>query len=99
MGKESQKSALPTLFHFVRVRAAYQPHVRTFEASSFTLGKYCYKGFQFYLKSSPCTVCIEEDYTAIFFQLFILKSKSKTNISSRVYALVLILVLDSNMNS
>ena len=27
MGKESQKSALPTLFHFVRVRAAYQPHV------------------------------------------------------------------------
>ena len=27
MGKEFQKSALPTLFHFVRVRAAFQPHV------------------------------------------------------------------------
>ena len=27
MGKESHKSALPTLFHFVRVRAAFQPHV------------------------------------------------------------------------
>ena len=27
MGKESQKSALPTLFHFVRDRAAFQPHV------------------------------------------------------------------------
>ena len=27
MVKESQKSALPTLFHFVRVRAAFQPHV------------------------------------------------------------------------
>ena len=27
MGKESQKSALPTLFHFVWVRATYQPHV------------------------------------------------------------------------
>ena len=27
MGKESQKSALPTLFHFARVRAALQPHV------------------------------------------------------------------------
>ena len=28
MGKESQKSALPNLFHFVRVRAAFQPHVK-----------------------------------------------------------------------
>ena len=28
MGKEFQKSALPTLFHFVRVRAAFQPHVK-----------------------------------------------------------------------
>ena len=28
MGKEFQKSALPTLFHFVRVRAALQPHVQ-----------------------------------------------------------------------
>ena len=27
MGKEAQKSALPALFHFVRVRAAFQPHV------------------------------------------------------------------------
>ena len=27
MGKESQKSAFPTLFHFVRVRAANQPYV------------------------------------------------------------------------
>ena len=27
MGKESQKNALPTLFHFVRVRAALHPHV------------------------------------------------------------------------
>ena len=27
IGKEFQKSALPTLFHFVRVRAALQPHV------------------------------------------------------------------------
>ena len=27
MGKDIQKNALPTLFHFVRVRAAYQPHV------------------------------------------------------------------------
>ena len=27
MGKEFQKSALPTLFHFVRVKAAFQPHV------------------------------------------------------------------------
>ena len=27
MGIEVKKSALPTLFHFVRVRAAYQPHV------------------------------------------------------------------------
>ena len=27
MRKEFQKSALPTLFHFLRVRAAFQPHV------------------------------------------------------------------------
>ena len=27
MGKEFQKRALPTLFHFVRVKAALQPHV------------------------------------------------------------------------
>ena len=27
MGKESQKSALPTLFHFVRVKAAIQPNL------------------------------------------------------------------------
>ena len=27
MGKEFQKSALPTLFHFARVKAAFQPHV------------------------------------------------------------------------
>ena len=27
MDKEFQKSELPTLFHFVRVRAAPQPHV------------------------------------------------------------------------
>ena len=32
--------------------------------------------------------------TAVFFQLFILKSKSETNISTRAYALVLILVPD-----
>ena len=25
MGKEFQKSALPTLFHFVRVKASFQP--------------------------------------------------------------------------
>ena len=28
MGKEFQKSTLPTLFHFVRVRAAFQLHVK-----------------------------------------------------------------------
>ena len=27
MGEKFQKSALPTLFNFVRVRAAHQPHV------------------------------------------------------------------------
>ena len=30
MGRESQKNVLPTLFHFVRVRAAYQPHVNRY---------------------------------------------------------------------
>ena len=33
MGKEFQKSALPTLFHFVRVRAALQPHVEMYQLS------------------------------------------------------------------
>ena len=33
MGKESLKSALPTLFHFVRVRAAFQPHVNCIQVS------------------------------------------------------------------
>ena len=28
MGKESQKSALPTLFHFARVRSVSQPHMQ-----------------------------------------------------------------------
>ena len=28
MGKDIQKNTFQTLFHFVRVRAAYQPHVR-----------------------------------------------------------------------
>ena len=27
MGKEIQKNALPSLFHFLRVRAAHQPHL------------------------------------------------------------------------
>ena len=30
MGKESQKSVFPTLFHFGRVRADFQPHVSSF---------------------------------------------------------------------
>ena len=29
MGKDFQKSALQTLLHFVRVKAAHQPHVAT----------------------------------------------------------------------
>ena len=32
MGNEFQKSALPTLFHFVRVRAALQPYVKGFSS-------------------------------------------------------------------
>ena len=36
MGKEFKKSVLPTLFHFVRVRAALQPHV-IWEALKVTL--------------------------------------------------------------
>ena len=30
MGIKVQKSALPTLFNFARVRAAHQPHVKSF---------------------------------------------------------------------
>ena len=44
-----------------------------------------------------CTIMIyfnDLRFTAVFFQLFILKSKSGTNISTRAYALVLILVPD-----
>ena len=38
MGKESQKSALPTLFHFARVRAAFQPHVSDNENNYIVIG-------------------------------------------------------------
>ena len=37
MGKEFQKSALPALFHFVRVRAAHQPHVHLLSADQLDL--------------------------------------------------------------
>ena len=37
MGIESQKSALPTLFHFARVRAAHQPHVHLLSADQLDL--------------------------------------------------------------
>ena len=35
MFKEFQKSALPTLFHFVRARAAFQPHVNSITVVDF----------------------------------------------------------------
>ena len=37
MGKEFQKGAFPTLFHFVRVSAAFQPHVCKWKVSIFVL--------------------------------------------------------------
>ena len=35
MTKEFQKSALPTLFHFARVKAAFQQHVKKIMNSGF----------------------------------------------------------------
>ena len=37
MGNESDKSALPTLFHFVKVRAAFQPHL--YRVIQYLIGK------------------------------------------------------------
>ena len=50
MGKDFQKSALPTFLHFVRVRAAHQPHV--FLSETLIASKSC-DNFRSHVEQTP----------------------------------------------
>ena len=61
-GKEFQKSALPTLFHFVRVRVAHQPHVSYFFGTVSRISKltsYMSLQFSVFIEPSITNVTLE----------------------------------------
>ena len=84
MGKEFQKSALPTLFHFVWVRAAFQPHVSCYgnilsrvKLTALLIGIRKFNNFSFALK----TLMLHSLLT----HLQVKKGRMKTNMQSRMH--------------
>ena len=82
MGIGVQKSALPTLFHFARVRAASQPHVLaipTFLNDEHETNSYC--GFDYKSCFYNWSICKIKDHVMISYEhdLAVFAMKSDMN--------------------